>query len=263
MRQSWASIGESQTRSPWQTSEPVPAPVQAKQAPVARRPRRKANDGLLPPDAVALIYRPCRSAMTSGKAGAKHWVLTFARRTAPFTEALMGWTAGDDPLPQIRLRFPTLRAAVAFAEREGYPYQVVRPADEKRAAESRADEEAIAADTLSAYLASLWLRSHYGGCEPPAEPDLKRAMVSPADVFASPAEVVDHPLLDPDCKREILRRWAWDEYLLDVASSEAMPESRPSRLDQIKAALIRLDQDPTLVVFGPAGRTAAAAGPAG
>ena len=46
-----------------------------------------------------------------------------------------------------------------------------------------------------------------------------------------------HPLLTIDCKREILQRWAWDEYLLDLANAEGMPEGEPSRLDEVKAAL--------------------------
>jgi hypothetical protein len=50
-------------------------------------------------------------------------------------------------------------------------------------------------------------------------------------------QVVRHPLLTIDCKREILQRWAWDEYLLDLANAEGMPEGEPSRLDEVKAAL--------------------------
>ncbi len=46
-----------------------------------------------------------------------------------------------------------------------------------------------------------------------------------------------HPLLTIDCKREILQRWAWDEYLIELADIEGMPEGEPSRLDKVKAAL--------------------------
>ena len=35
-------------------------------------------------------------------------------------------------------------------------------------------------------------------------PDLDRALVTPASVFASPDDVVRHPRLTLDCKREIL-----------------------------------------------------------
>jgi hypothetical protein len=61
--------------------------------------------------------------------------------------------------------------------------------------------------------------------------------VNPASVFDTPHDVVRQPLLTIDCKREILQRWTWDEYLLDLADAEGMPEGVPSRLDEVKAAL--------------------------
>ena len=42
-------------------------------------------------------------------------------------------------------------------------------------------------------------------------------------------------------KREILRRWAWDEQLKEVAASEGMAEGEPSCLDEVRAALLSLD----------------------
>jgi len=61
-------------------------------------------------------------------------------------------------------------------------------------------------------------------------------------VFVSPAEVVHDPSLSIEDKREILRRWVWDAWLLEVAADEAMAEGEPSRLDEVKAALGALDQ---------------------
>ncbi|MCJ2137256.1 hypothetical protein MKK69_24965 [Methylobacterium sp. J-026] len=76
----------------------------------------------------------------------------------------------------------------------------------------------------------------------PDLPDLERALVNPAAVFASPAEVLAHPRLLRACKREILRRWAWDEYLKEVAAAEGMAEGEPSLLDAVKAALLALGE---------------------
>jgi hypothetical protein len=42
----------------------------------------------------------------------------------------MGWTADDDPLATIELSFPTLGAAVRYAERQGLPY-VVQTSEEQ------------------------------------------------------------------------------------------------------------------------------------
>ena len=82
-----------------------------------------------------------------------------------------------------------------------------------------------------------WLRDRASRQDAPLLPDLDRALVAPAAVFSSPHDVVRHPLLTIDCKREILQRWAWDEYLLDLADAEGMPEGEPSRLDEVRAAL--------------------------
>jgi hypothetical protein len=82
-----------------------------------------------------------------------------------------------------------------------------------------------------------WLHANARRCEGRALPDLDRALVTPASVFASPDDVVRHPRLTIDCKREILWRWAWDEYLLDLALADGMPEGEPPRLPEVKAAL--------------------------
>jgi hypothetical protein len=82
-----------------------------------------------------------------------------------------------------------------------------------------------------------WLRERASQQDAPLLPDLDRAFVNPASVFDTPDDVVRHPLLTIDCKREILQRWAWDEYLLDLANADGMPEGEPSRLDEVKAAL--------------------------
>jgi hypothetical protein len=71
--------------------------------------------------------------------------------------------------------------------------------------------------------------------------DLEKAFINPAAMFGSPDAVVRHPLLTLDCKREILWRWAWDEYLLDLALADGMPEGEPPRLPEVKAALRRLN----------------------
>ena len=87
-------------------------------------------------------------------------------------------------------------------------------------------------------------------------PDLDRAFVNPAAVFVSPVDVLCQARLLAGCKREILRRWAWDEYLKDVAAAEGMAEGEPSRLDEVKAALLALGE-----VWRPGPRSPAAAMP--
>ena len=51
----------------------------------------------------------------------------------------MGWTASDDPFAQVRLGFPTLAAAVDYAERQGLDYRVVEPPARRRLRKSYQD----------------------------------------------------------------------------------------------------------------------------
>jgi hypothetical protein len=53
-----------------------------------------------PADAEAIIYRSAKSAMTSGRAGLRSWILEFKPRSPLFIEPLMGWTGSTDPLSQ-------------------------------------------------------------------------------------------------------------------------------------------------------------------
>src|SRR5215211_3632468 len=101
---------------------------------------RRLTPSSFPRDTVARIFRPARSAMTSGKARTKGWQLVFERRSAPYIEPLMGWTADDDPLAAVELSFPTLRAAVRYAERQGLPY-VVQTTEEQSAGQLSASTE--------------------------------------------------------------------------------------------------------------------------
>src|SRR6476620_8183044 len=73
---------------------------------------------------VARIYKPAKTAMQSGAAKTKEWVLDYAPEQPREVEPLMGWTASGDMRQQVRLRFDTERDAVAYCERHGIPYQV-------------------------------------------------------------------------------------------------------------------------------------------
>ena len=73
---------------------------------------------------VARIYKPAKTAMQSGSANTKDWVLEFEPQEPREIEPLMGWTSSGDMHQQLRLRFETAEEAVAYCERHGIPYQV-------------------------------------------------------------------------------------------------------------------------------------------
>ena len=90
--------------------------------------RSRASSASYPVVAPACrICRPSPSVMQAGRGRSRTWVLEFEPAGRKWIEPLMGWTASDDPFAQIRLTFPTLEAAVDYAEREGLDYAVVEP----------------------------------------------------------------------------------------------------------------------------------------
>jgi hypothetical protein len=193
-----------------------------------------------PPDARAVIYRPSRSVMTSGRANTCNWVLEFEPRSREFIEPLMGWTGGTDPLRHVRLSFPTRDAAIAYARREGLPFTVHEPQELRPAqcpAGNRPEAPAhvvLHGDPLFCF---AWDRPHL------VMPDLNMALLDPARVFASPHEVATHPLLTAEEKREILTRWLWDARRIEATADEApLDGGEPSRLDEVLQALALLDR---------------------
>jgi hypothetical protein len=87
----------------------------------------------------ARIYKPARTAMQSGQARTKEWVLDYEPESPREIEPLMGWTASGDMRQQVRLCFDTPEEAVAYCERHGIAYQLFNPKPAARRAISYAD----------------------------------------------------------------------------------------------------------------------------
>jgi len=75
----------------------------------------------------ARIYKPAKTAMSSGTAKTKLWVLKFAQASARAVDPLMGWTSSTDTQTQVKLRFESQEAAEAYAKEKGIDYAVVQP----------------------------------------------------------------------------------------------------------------------------------------
>ena len=86
---------------------------------------------------LAKIYRPSKSAMTSGMANTKRWILEFTPEERKRIDPLMGWTGQADTREQVRMRFETKEAAVDYARRRGIPFQIVEPKTRGRNIRSR------------------------------------------------------------------------------------------------------------------------------
>ena len=88
---------------------------------------------------VARIYKPAKTAMQSGLARTKEWVLDFEPEEPREVEPLMGWTSSGDMRSQVRLRFDTAEEAVAYCERNGIAYQLFAAKEPVRHGLSYAD----------------------------------------------------------------------------------------------------------------------------
>lgn len=75
----------------------------------------------------ARIYQPARTAMQSGSAKAKGWVLEFGSASAREVDPLMGWTSSTDTQSQVRLQFDTAQAAIDYAAEKGIEAVVEQP----------------------------------------------------------------------------------------------------------------------------------------
>ena len=87
----------------------------------------------------AKIYRPAKTAMQSGRGKLNTWLLEFTPSMARRPDPLMGWTSTKDTKTQVRLKFDNKDDAIAYAKRQGIPFQVSEPQQAKRYVKSYAD----------------------------------------------------------------------------------------------------------------------------
>ncbi len=87
----------------------------------------------------ARIYQQPKTAMQSGMAGTQEWVLDFEPSEPRRADPLMGWIGSADTQSQVRLRFDSREEAVAFAERQGFAYEVELPRPRRIRPKSYAD----------------------------------------------------------------------------------------------------------------------------
>ena len=88
---------------------------------------------------VARIYKPAKTAMQSGSAKTKDWVLDYEPAEPRQVEPLMGWTSSGDMRAQLRLHFETKDEAIAYCERHGIVFQLSEPKERLRRAMSYSD----------------------------------------------------------------------------------------------------------------------------
>ena len=79
----------------------------------------------------ARIHQRIKSSMQSGRANVGAWILEYEPASAKRPDPLTGWAGSGDVREQVRLGFPSLDAARAYADRHGLAYHVTSAAPER------------------------------------------------------------------------------------------------------------------------------------
>ena len=99
----------------------------------------------------ARIFQPARTAMQSGMAKTRQWVLVFEPDSAREVDPLMGWTSSSDMEGQVRLSFDTREAAEDYARAQGIEFSVTEPKSRKQNIRPRGYGENFATDRRGAW----------------------------------------------------------------------------------------------------------------
>ena len=93
------------------------------------------------------IYKPAKNAMQSGlrNSGGKSeiWLLEYMPTTPYFVEGLMGWNGMSDTMRELRLKFPSKEAAVAYASKNKLEFEVCEAESRKERTKPYADNFAF------------------------------------------------------------------------------------------------------------------------
>lgn len=86
----------------------------------------------------AKIYQPVKTAMQSGKARTKFWILEFNKSNSS-KDFVMGWTSSSNTSDQVKLKFETQIQAIKYAELNNIQFDLIMPKKNKLIIKAYAD----------------------------------------------------------------------------------------------------------------------------
>ena len=86
-----------------------------------------------------VIYKPTKSAMQSGLATNKFWILKFISYSKTKLDPLMGWSGSDDTSKQIVLKFNSKEEAIDYADLHDLKFRILNNNIKKIKPKSYAD----------------------------------------------------------------------------------------------------------------------------
>ena len=72
----------------------------------------------------AKIYQPAKTAMQSGNARTKFWILEFNKSNSN-KDFVMGWTSSSNTDEQIKLKFETQEQAITYAKENNIQFDLI------------------------------------------------------------------------------------------------------------------------------------------
>ena len=79
----------------------------------------------MPNDIDVIIYKPTKSAMQSGLATNKFWILKYISYSKTDLDPVMGWSGSNDTSKQIVLKFNSKDEAIDYAELHSLKFRVL------------------------------------------------------------------------------------------------------------------------------------------
>ncbi len=86
----------------------------------------------------AIIYRPSKTAMQSGRAKTKNWILEFETLNTG-TNPLTGWETSKDTMSEVKIEFTTMEQAINYATKNNIKYHLIRSQNRKFIKKSYSD----------------------------------------------------------------------------------------------------------------------------
>jgi alpha-glucosidase (family GH31 glycosyl hydrolase) len=84
------------------------------------------------------IYKPTKTAMQSGMANSKLWLLEFDTLNKDINP-LMGWESSKDTMSEVRLEFQSKDEAIVYAKKNNLDFYIVEPEKRKLIIKSYTD----------------------------------------------------------------------------------------------------------------------------
>ena len=86
----------------------------------------------------AIIYKPAKTSMQSGRAKTKKWLLRF-NDLKNGINPLMGWESSTNTLSELNLEFSSKDEAIKYAKKNNINYELIEPKNKKIIKKSYAD----------------------------------------------------------------------------------------------------------------------------